>query len=326
MKKRNKIFYIAGIIFSIIVVLVVFFVKNINDHNSDIKNFNKYMIVGKENLIVVYEEKLAIKIPYEIQVDKTQTFGDIVDLKNYDKLLEVVNRIFPEKIDVYRVVKYGNIDIDVKNHKNIPETTVDDKRYILTSSVYSMFRDYYRGNKGQNTAYEDTIIDILNAKGKSGYARKVGEKLKKAYGIKYNAANFEKNSEESFIILNDDISKDKIEKMIMELDENYLKIKNTPSMPTLASAVFGLGKEEKISTKIKIYGKEVEINKIEKLLKDNDYKNISSERVNIDSKNSTIEYSEEDYFIAYKIGKKIGISNLIEKNEDKNIIKIKIGQ
>ncbi|MGL4688069.1 MAG: LytR C-terminal domain-containing protein [Fusobacteriaceae bacterium] len=324
MKKRSKILYSVGIIFSIIVILVVFFMRSINSDNSDIKNFNKYMIVGKENLIVVYEEKLAIKIPYEIQVDKTQTFGDIVKLKNYDKVLETINGIFPEKIDTYKVVKFGNIEIDARNQKNVPEMILDEKRYILTSSVYAMFKDYYKGNKEQNATYKDIIIDILNAKGTSGYARRVGEKLKKVYGVKYNAANFEKNEEESFVILNDGISKDKVEKLIMELDENYLKIKNTSTMPTLASAVFGLGKEEKISTRIKIIGKETEINKVGKSLKKNDYKNISLEKTAVNSKESVIEYSEEDYFIAYKIGKKIGVNNLVEKKEDKNIIRIKL--
>ncbi|MGL4688015.1 MAG: LytR C-terminal domain-containing protein [Fusobacteriaceae bacterium] len=324
MKKRSKILYSVGIIFSIIVILVVFFTRSINSNNSDIKNFNKYMIVGKENLIVVYEEKLAIKIPYDIQVDKTQTFGDMVKLKNYDKVLETINGIFPEKIDTYKVVKFGNIEIEAKNQKNIPEMMLDEKRYILTSSVYAMFKDYYKGNKEQNTTYKDIIIDILNAKGTSGYARRVGEKLKKVYGVKYNAANFEKNEEESFVILNDGISKDKVEKLIMELDENYLKIKNTSTMPTLASAVFGLGKEENVSTKIKIIGKEAEINKIEKSLKKNDYKNISLEKTAINLKESVIEYSEEDYFIAYKIGRKIGVNNLIEKKEEKNIIRIKL--
>ncbi|MGL5123450.1 MAG: LytR C-terminal domain-containing protein [Fusobacteriaceae bacterium] len=326
MRKRNKILYGVGVIFSVIVFLVVFFVKSINSNNSDVKNFSKYVIIGKGNLIVIYEEKLAIKIPYEIQVDKTHTFGEMVKLKNYDKVLETINGIFPEKIDAYKIVKFGNIEIDVKNQKNIPEMLLDEKRYILTSSVYAMFRDYYKGNKEQNATYKDIIIDILNAKGTSGYARKVGEKLKKVYGVKYNAANFEKNEEESFIVLNDGISKENVEKLIMELDENYLKIKNTSSMPTLASAVFGLGKEDNISTKIKIIGKEAEINKVEKSLKKNDYKNISLEKTTINVKESSIEYSEEDYFIAYKIGKKIGINNLIEKNEDKNIIKIKLGQ
>ncbi|MGL6065294.1 MAG: LytR C-terminal domain-containing protein [Fusobacteriaceae bacterium] len=324
MKKKSEILYSVGIIFSIIVILVVFFMRSINSDNSDIKNFNKYMIVGKGNLIVVYEEKLAIKIPYEIQVDKTQTFGDIVKLKNYDKVLETINGIFPEKIDTYKVVKFGNIEIDARNQKNIPEMILDEKRYILTSSVYAMFKDYYKGNKEQNATYKDIIIDILNAKGTSGYARRVGEKLKKVYGVKYNAANFEKNEEESFVILNDGISKDKVEKLIMELDENYLKIKNTSTMPTLASAVFGLGKEENVSTKIKIIGKEAEINKVEKSLKKNDYKNISLEKIAVNSKESVIEYSEEDYFIAYKIGKKIGVNNLIEKKEENNIIKIKL--
>lgn len=325
MKRLNRLFLIFTCIFAIIVTLVVLFVKNINDKNNSIGEHSRYLIFGKENIIAVYEDKIAIKIPYEIQVDKKESFGDLVKLKNYDKVLEVLNKIFPEKISVYRVVKYGSIELEAENMKNIPETTIDDKRYILNSSLDSMFKELYKSEEGVVIPYEDAIIDILNAKGKSGYARAVGEKLKKKLGIKYNAANYEKNSEESFIIIND-FSREQVEKIVSELDEKYLRIQNSSNLPTLANLVLVLGNENDPLVEIDIYGKAENNEKILKVLKETGYKKMKVINTNERNERDVIEYGEEDYFIAYKIGEKLNIKNLVKKDEYKDVVKIRLAQ
>lgn len=326
MKRLNKMFMIISLVFTVIVILAVFFTKNINEHNTALTSYKKYAIIGKQNIVAVFEDKLAIKIPYEIQADKNETFGDIVKTKNYSKLLESLNRIFPEKIDMYRVVKFGSVDLEVKNAKNIPETSIDDKRYILTSSVNVMFKELYKNSIEDNISFQDIVIDILNAKGRSGYARIVGEELKKEMNVKYTAANYEKISEDSYVILND-ISLDKAEKIVSHLNEKYIKIKNDHSIPTLANIVFVLGKEETPAVSIEILGPssiKEEKTRINKILNTANYKNIKLTVEDPVLEESLIEYSEENYFIAYKIGKIIGIKKLVQNQNVKNTIKIRV--
>lgn len=325
MKRLNRLFLIFTCIFSIIVTLVVFFVKNINDKNSSIGEHSRYLIFGKENVIAVYEDKMAIKIPYEIQVDNKETFGDLIKLKNYDKVLDVLNKVFPEKVSVYRVVKYGSIELETENMKNIPETTIDNKRYILNSSLDSMFKEMYKDTEGTTVPYEEAVIDILNAKGKSGYARTVGEKLKKALGVKYSAANYEKNSEDSFLIVNN-LSREQVEKIVSELDEKYFKIQNSSSLPTLSNLVIVLGNENDPTLEIDIYGKSEDNSRVQKTLKDSGYKKLKVINTNEKNERDVIEYGEDDYFIAYKIGEKLNIKNLVKKEDYKDTIKIRLTQ
>src|SRR3712207_7297698 len=66
-----------------------------------------------------------------------------------------------------------------------------------------MFDELYREANTADVLNQNIIVDVLNANGKGGYARKTGELLAQNLSMKYNAANYEKNQEESYIILND---------------------------------------------------------------------------------------------------------------------------
>ncbi|MGL4733125.1 MAG: LytR C-terminal domain-containing protein, partial [Fusobacteriaceae bacterium] len=142
MRKSNKILLTVISVLSIVVILVTLFVKNINARNKELGNYSKYAIIGKENIVVVYDDKLALKIPFEIQIDKNHTYADLVKQKNYDKVVDSLNLILPEKISVYRRIKFGNVDLDIKNWINLPETSIDGKRYILTSNLNALFKEY----------------------------------------------------------------------------------------------------------------------------------------------------------------------------------------
>ena len=233
--------------------------------------------------------------------------------------MAAVNRILPEKVDNYKVIKFGDIKLNVKNAKNIPETNIEDKRYILTSSLYSMFDSLYTDTNRANEVNENIIVDILNANGRAGYARKTGETLKKNLSMKYNAANYETFLEESYVIMND-ISKEKTQEVLMQLDEKYFKIKDVPSIPTLANVVVVLGKEQNVDFNLEIVGNTSKADEIGKELKKLGYKNIKNIKNDSKVENSVIEYNSEDYFIAYKIAQKLDIKDMIEKDNLKNKI------
>ncbi|MGL5963875.1 MAG: LytR C-terminal domain-containing protein [Fusobacteriaceae bacterium] len=323
MKRSNKVLLTIISVLSIVVILLMLFAKNINERNKEMENYSKYAIIGKENIIVVYDDKLALKIPFEIQIDKNITYADLVKQKNYDKVVDSLNLILPEKISVYRRIKFGNVDLDIKNWINLPETSIDGKRYILTTNLNALFKEYLQIYESRDMEFTEMILDILNAQGKSGYARTTGEKLKKKFGLRYNAANYEKLVDENYLVVNE-ISKEKLEKIVMELNGKYFRVKKDFNMPTLANAIIVLGKEQNIKTNIEIVGNKIDISKIEKQLKESDYKNLKIKIKQEVQEKSIIYYNEDDYFTAYKIGEKIGIKEL-EKSEDlKNTIIIKL--
>lgn len=315
--KLKLIIFVIGII----VALTVFLFINMNDGNRDLDKNSRYLIIGKSNLIAVYEDKLAVKIPYEISISKDETVEELVKNKNKEEIMAAINKILPEKVDNYKVIKFGDIKLNVKNAKNIPETNIADKRYILTSSLYSMFDSLYTDSNRANEVNENIIVDILNANGRAGYARKTGETLKKNLSMKYNAANYETFLEESYVIMND-ISKEKTQEVLMQLDEKYFKIKDVPSIPTLANVVVILGKEQNMDFNLEVIGTTDTADEMGKELKKLGYKNIKNIKNDSKVENSVIEYSSEDYFIAYKIAQKLDIKDMIEKDSLKNKIMI----
>ncbi|MBM6689768.1 LytR C-terminal domain-containing protein [Fusobacterium mortiferum] len=312
-------------IFTVIFVIVVlggFLFINSMRKNPELDKNSSYLIIGKENLIAVYQDKLAVRIPYGINIDKDKTFKDLVDNKNEEEILKTVNKLLPVPLNNYMRVKFGQVQLNVKNAKNIPETTVDNKRYIVTSSLHSMYETLYNEQKNKNELNENIIVDVLNANGINGYARRTGENIKNKLGMKYNAANYEKNLEESYIILND-ISNEKAEEIVMQLNEKYFKIQQVPTIPTLANVVVILGQEKNIDFTIEVLGENsTTIQNISDELKREGYKKVEIEKDKVKADNAFVEYASEDYFIAYKIAKKLNISNFIENNNLKNKIRV----
>ncbi|MDO5789495.1 MAG: LytR C-terminal domain-containing protein [Fusobacterium sp.] len=312
-------------IFTVIFVIVVlggFLFINSMRKNPELDKNSSYLIIGKENLIAVYQDKLAVRIPYGININKDKTFKDLVDNKNEEEILKTVNKLLPVPLNNYMRVKFGQVQLNVKNAKNIPETTVDNKRYIVTSSLHSMYETLYNEQKNKNELNENIIVDVLNANGINGYARRTGENIKNKLGMKYNAANYEKNLEESYIILND-ISNEKAEEIVMQLNEKYFKIQQVPTIPTLANVVVILGQEKNIDFTIEVLGdNSTTIQNVSDELKREGYKKVEIEKDKVKADNAFVEYASEDYFIAYKIAKKLNISNFIENNNLKNKIRV----
>lgn len=310
--------YILGGL-AVLVVLIGTLIYNLIAGNKDIKEWDRYMIVGKDNLFVVYEDKLAIKIPFDIQVDKDISFRDLIKVKNYEEILNRVNGVLPEKVEKYKVIKYGEVDINVKNARNIPEVMINDRRHILTSNMESMFDDLLREKNIKNIANENIIVDILNANGKAGHARRTGEKLHKELGVKFNAANYETNGEQSYVIVND-LPKEKVEEIVMSIDEKYFKIKEDATIPTLANVVFVLGKEDKKIFNVEVVGDSATANLYAENLKKDGYNDVTHKKESVKGTETLINFNKEDYYIAHKIGRKLGIDKFVEKNDLHNKI------
>ncbi|MBS9776409.1 MAG: LytR C-terminal domain-containing protein [Fusobacterium sp.] len=320
-KKKIKRGRAKVIVLFLILLLLFLLFLNFRGSTVELAKNEKALVIGKENLFAVYEDKLAVKIPFEVNINNEETVKDLVDSKNYENLLEKVNGIMPEKMDKFIVLNSDKLNLEVENKKNIPETNIDDKRIILSSSIYSMFNESYSKKNDAVELNGSILVDVLNANGRGGYARRTGELLKKDLGVKYNAANYEKKLNESYVILND-ISKEKALEIVEKLPEKYFKIKSKSTIPTLANLVVVLGKENEIDFKIKVFTDKDKYSDVSKKVKKIGYSDVIRKDDKIDTQESIIKYNKEDYFTAQKIAKALDIKNIIEASSLKNEIEI----
>ena len=322
-KKGKKKGRATEIVMLLIVILSVLLFFNFRGNNIKLSKDEKVLIIGKQNLFAIYEDRLAVKIPYELYIDSEETVEDLVSTRNYEQVLEKINSIVPEKLTRYIVIKSGEIKLDVENQRNIPETNIGDKRFILTSSVYAMFKELYHEKNSVDEQNENILVDVLNANGVGGYARKTGELIKTSLGMKYNAANYETTQDQSYVILND-ISKEKAAEILDKLPEKYFKIKTKSTIPTLANIVVIIGSEKDINFKIDIYGTDSVLKDATDKVKKIGYTNVSTSVAKEGTEQSVIEYNKEDYFIALRIAKELGITDMIENNDLVNRIGVTI--
>ena len=322
-KKKKKRGRAPILVLVLTVILSVLLFLNFRGNNIKLSKDEKVLIIGKQNLFAIYEDRLAVKIPYELYIDSEETVEDLVSTRNYEQVLEKINSIVPEKLTRYIVIKSGEIKLDVENQKNIPETNIGDKRFILTSSVYAMFKELYHEKNSVDEQNENILVDVLNANGVGGYARKTGELIKTSLGMKYNAANYETTQDQSYVILND-ISKEKAAEILDKLPEKYFKIKTKSTIPTLANIVVIIGSEKDINFKIDIYGEDSILKDATDKVKKLGYTNVSTSARKEGTEQSVIEYNKEDYFIALRIAKELGITDMIENNDLVNRIGVTI--
>ena len=322
-KKKKKRGRAPILVLVLTVILSVLLFLNFRGNNIKLSKDEKVLIIGKQNLFAIYEDRLAVKIPYELYIDSEETVEDLVSTRNYEQVLEKINSIVPEKLTRYIVIKSGEIKLDVENQRNIPETNIGDKRFILTSSVYAMFKELYHEKNSVDEQNENILVDILNANGIGGYARKTGELIKTSLGMKYNAANYETTQDQSYVILND-ISKEKAAEILDKLPEKYFKIKTKSTIPTLANIVVIIGSEKNINFKIDIYGADSVLKDATDKVKKLGYTDINTSAAKEGTEQSVIEYNKEDYFIALRIAKELGITDMIENNDLVNRIGVTI--
>ena len=322
-KKKKKRGRAPVLVLVLTVILSVLLFLNFRGNNIKLSKDEKVLIIGKQNLFAIYEDRLAVKIPYELYIDSEETVEDLVSTRNYEQVLEKINSIVPEKLTRYIVIKSGEIKLDVENQRNIPETNIGDKRFILTSSVYAMFKDLYHEKNSVDEQNENILVDVLNANGIGGYARKTGELIKTSLGMKYNAANYETTQDQSYVILND-ISKEKAAEILDKLPEKYFKIKTKSTIPTLANIVVIIGSEKNINFKIDIYGADSVLKDATDKVKKLGYTDVNTSAAKEGTEQSVIEYNKEDYFIALRIAKELGITDMIENNDLVNRIGVTI--
>jgi len=326
-------FYI--IVLSIVIVLgfILSFENNTRNKNQkkvkkteiiekEMTNNGKTLYISEKNLYAVYGERFILKIPLYIYISKSKKLENLVNRNRYQDVLDGLNQMLPEKLENYNKITTENLAqiLNVKE-KMMPTIEFEKKIYVNTYGLAMLFDEEMR--EGENIE-NNGIIDILNANGIGGYAGKVGRNLTEVLGYEYNAANYEKRTDYTYLI-NKKLTRHQLEQIVEQIPEKNIKIKKETGIATLADAVLILGKDNGNLTYIMIQrNKKLDYKNFEKLQKSG-YRNLHRVKSKKEIKETKIEYNEEDYYTAYKISKKLGIKLLVENNNLKNRIEIKIG-
>jgi hypothetical protein len=311
-KKRRVRVFVLGLLIALMIIFLVG--KLLFSRKTEIV-WNKYLVIGKQNVFVVYDEKLSLLMPEDIYISKDKTIKEYLENKSYSELYQKINSIFPEELEGYVVAaKKGQYELKAEYSVKIPTVQKEDKEYILTSALNEVFLKLYYGEEIKNQVIENVLVDILNANGRGGYAGKLGNKLTEEFSYKYNAANYEELTDYSYVIVNN-ISDNQLKELIMSIDEKYIRIKDKGTLPTLANVVLILGREENNLLNTYVYKKDSFDNENYQMLKDNGYKNVRRLKTEKEIDKSFIEYKKEDYFIAYKMSKLLNIENMLENDE-----------
>ena len=65
-----------GVILVLIAILVILLYFNFRGNQISLSEHDRMLFIGKKNLVAVYEDKLAVDIPFEIHTNKEMTFGE----------------------------------------------------------------------------------------------------------------------------------------------------------------------------------------------------------------------------------------------------------
>lgn len=318
-KRKSRLILLAALL----TLLLIFFVGRLFNKETEVE-WSKYLVIGKKNIFVTYDSKLALRIPEDVYIGNERSVEDYIKKGQYSELYQRINSVFPEEIEGYVVAsRRGQYNLEPEYAVNIPLINKEGKNYILTSELNEVFLKLYYDEEIRSQVVENVLVDILNANGRSGYAGKVGNQIKDDFNYEYNAANYQELTDYSYVIANN-IGENQLKEFIMSLDEKYIRIKEKGDLPTLANIVVILGREENNLLDTYVYKYDAFDKENYELLKDNGYKNVRRLKSETEIDKSFIEYKKEDYYIAYKISKLLNIDNLLENNEISDRINIYI--
>jgi hypothetical protein len=134
---RKKTFLIIWVLLLLGAVLLL---NRYFNGKTDVK-YKKYLVIGKENIFVVYDDKVSLKIPQDTYVGQEKMVLDYLNKKEYSELFQVIKSIFPEELEGYIVPK-RNVDVATDYSVNIP--TISNQNPSELELLFSqLFLQYY---------------------------------------------------------------------------------------------------------------------------------------------------------------------------------------
>ena len=304
----------------IILILVSLFMifGCIEYESKDVADKNR--IFKSDNNFYVYYNGKFIEIPKGTYIanDKKIENYYIKKIVNKSELLNDLNKYFPDKIE------YVTKGEKPKESIKLPVIISDGKTYIdsvkLEKLLVELPTRVAQNDKENIVAEEKPVslegkkIEILNANGIDGFASSLGDALMAKFKIVYNAENYTQEENYSYII-NNKLDDNAANELLSSLSVKYIKKMKPGQIKPDADLVIITGKDTETGFKTEIMSAAENSAITEKLkaytpvfTKADKYKDIELKKLT----GIQINYNPEDYYTAYKLGKLLNTTNLVE--------------
>ena len=304
----------------IILILVSLFMifGCIEYESKDVADKNR--IFKSDNNFYVYYNGKFIEIPKGTYIanDKKIENYYIKKIVNKSELLNDLNKYFPDKIE------YVTKGEKPKESIKLPVITSDGKTYIdsvkLEKLLVELPTRVAKDDKENIVAEEKPVslegkkIEILNANGIDGFASSLGDALMAKFKIVYNAENYTQEENYSYII-NNKLDDNAANELLSSLSIKYIKKMKPGQIKPDADLVIITGKDTETGFKTEIMSAAENSAITEKLKAYTPVFTKADKYKDIDLKKLTgiqINYNPEDYYTAYKLGKLLNTTNLVE--------------
>lgn len=323
MENRGIKLKLFGLFLGVMLVVGVFFASKAYIFDKT-EIYTNYLGIAKSNVFLVYGNKVSLMINEETYLTKDKQLKDYLDAEKYDELLEIINDIFPKDVEGYAILdKDWQSEVPKKHRIIVPTYNRTEKDYLLLSEINKIFLNIYYGEELKKDRVENVLVDILNGNGITGSAGKAGEKLKRKFGYDYTAANYEEDTQFSYII-NNGMGEEQLKELVLTIDQNYVRVKEKGSLPTASNVVLILGKEQRDLVNIYVLRKSYYDSDNFNKLKDSGFVTVKRDTTTKSFTQTYIEYNKKDYFIAYKVAKVLGINILKQNNKLEDEINVYI--
>ncbi|MCP1223956.1 LytR C-terminal domain-containing protein [Sebaldella sp. S0638] len=305
----------------IILILVSLFMifGCIEYESKDVADRNR--VFKSDNNFYVYYNGKFIEIPKGTYIanDKKIENYYIKKIVNKSELLNDLNKYFPDKIE------YVTKGEKPKESIKLPVITSNGKTYIDSVKLEKLLVELPTRVAAQNdkenivaedkpVSLEGKTIEILNANGVDGFASSLGDALKAKFKIVYNAENYTQEENYSYII-NNKLDENAVNELLSSLSLKYIKKMKPGQIKPDADLVIITGKDVDTGFKTEIMSAAENSAITEKLkaytpvfTKADKYKDIDLKKLS----GIQINYNPEDYYTAYKLGKLLNTTNLVE--------------
>lgn len=294
---------------------------------NDTKTGNRLVVA--ENKYYVYYDNEVIELNKDTYITKDMKIGDYffnfkflgIQLKDERKLLLDLAKYFPHGINEIQKgdspEKYVKIPTYMLNNKSIIDSVkladILNGESLINSESNSELIEAKEEPSDENVNLENKKVEILNANGIAGYAKKLGETLKSNLKMEYNAENYNKPSNVSYVI-NHKLNDKQLETFIENLGIKYIKILDDQSIKPDADVVVITGNDKLVNFTITIETNN-EKTELKNLL--DGYKLVVKNNANV-ADGIVIKYNKEDEFIAKNIAKILSDAKLQQDDTIKN--------
>lgn len=302
----------------LVLISLIMLIGCIEYDSKDVTDKNR--VFKSENNFYVYYNGKFIEIPKGTYIanDKKIENYYIKKIVNKSELLNDLNKYFPDKIE------YVTKGEKPKESIKLPVITSEGKTYIDSVKLEKLLVEFPTKvvDKDKETivpevkevSLDGKKIEILNANGVDGFASSLGEALKIKFKIVYNAENYTKEENYSYII-NNKLDENSVNEILASLGIKYIKKLKPGEIKPDADLVIITGKDTDTGFKIELISNNEKTSVLEKLKAYTPVFTKNTKYKDIELKNLTevqINYNPEDYYTAYKLGKLLNTTNLVE--------------